>query len=88
MQPVFASVQRPRGKTWTPQTTTAAGGGKWSDQELIDQYRLVRADSENPHSSGAECEVGIASLDQIVAEMSKRGMDPADLGMDPLGTEP
>ena len=61
--------------------------GKWSDQELIDQYRLVRADSDNPHSSGAESEGGSASLDHV-AEMSKRGMDPADLGMDPLATEP
>ncbi len=28
--------------------------GQWSDQELIDQYRLVRADSETPHSAGPE----------------------------------
>lgn len=62
--------------------------GQWSDQELIDQYRLVRAESENPHSSGPEGDAGGASLEEIVEEMARRGMDPADLGLDPLGTEP
>jgi hypothetical protein len=84
----FASVQLPRGKTWTPQTTAAGGRSGNGPTKSCDQYRLVQADSENPHSSGAEGEGGNASLDQVVAEMSKRGVDPADLGMDPLGTEP